>query len=222
MVAGSFATPRRKVMGRFVPNSRGRHSCLPGTRRNAVNFFRATQCHERQVRTREAPATFPFPGGRLKPEPQTENREVDWGMLFRCLFFVLLPALLWPATAANRVPVGTYLYANPAQADSATGALTALISRATGKEPYFVGKPNPLMIRSALRELSAHSESTAMVGDRMDTDMVAGLEAGLHTVLVLSGVSSEADAQQFPYRPSRIVTSVDVLATELEEFHARH
>jgi NagD protein len=95
-----------------------------------------------------------------------------------------------------------------------------LISRATGKDPYFVGKPNPLMIRSALRELSAHSESTAMVGDRMDTDMVAGLEAGLHTVLVLSGVSSEDDAQRFPYRPSRIVSSVDVLANELVAHYA--
>ena len=103
----------------------------------------------------------------------------------------------------------------------ATGALTALISRATGKEPYFVGKPNPLMIRSALRELSAHSESTAMVGDRMDTDMVAGLEAGLHTVLVLSGVSNEEDAQHFPYRPSRIISSVDVLASELEAHYAQ-
>ncbi len=102
----------------------------------------------------------------------------------------------------------------------ATGALTALISRATGKDPYFIGKPNPLMIRSALRELAAHSESTAMVGDRMDTDVVAGLEAGLHTVLVLSGVSTEQDAQRFPYRPSRIVSSVDVLADELHEHHA--
>ena len=103
----------------------------------------------------------------------------------------------------------------------ATGALTALISRATGKKPYFIGKPNPLMIRSALRELSAHSESTAMVGDRMDTDIVSGLEAGLHTVLVLSGVSTEEDAQQFPYRPSRIVDSVGVLAGELEEHLAK-
>lgn len=98
----------------------------------------------------------------------------------------------------------------------ATGAVAALISKATGKEPYFVGKPNPLMIRSALRELNAHSETTAMVGDRMDTDVVAGLEAGLHTVLVLSGVSDEAAADHFPFKPSRVVASVDVLAKELE------
>jgi NagD protein len=98
----------------------------------------------------------------------------------------------------------------------ATGAVTALISRATGKTPYFIGKPNPLMIRSALRELSAHSETTAMVGDRMDTDVVAGLEAGLHTILVLSGVSDEQSANRYPYKPSRIVASVDELANEIE------
>ena len=97
----------------------------------------------------------------------------------------------------------------------ATGAVAALISKATGRQPYFVGKPNPLMIRSALRELAAHSETTAMVGDRMDTDVVAGLEAGLHTVLVLSGVSDAASATRYPYRPSRIVTSIAELADEL-------
>ncbi len=99
----------------------------------------------------------------------------------------------------------------------ATGAVAALISKATGKVPYFVGKPNPLMIRSAMRELNAHSESTAMVGDRMDTDIVAGLEAGLHTVLVLSGVSDAEAAHHYPYKPSRVVSSVEVLANELEQ-----
>jgi 5'-nucleotidase len=98
----------------------------------------------------------------------------------------------------------------------ATGAVAALISKATGKQPYFVGKPNPLMIRSALRVLHAHSESTAMIGDRMDTDVVAGLEAGLHTVLVLSGVSDASVASRYPYKPSRVVSSVGQLADELE------
>ena len=69
----------------------------------------------------------------------------------------------------------------------ATGSVAALISRATGVDPYFVGKPNPLMIRSTLNALDAHSEQTAMVGDRMDTDIVAGIEAGLETFLVLTG-----------------------------------
>jgi NagD protein len=101
----------------------------------------------------------------------------------------------------------------------ATGAVAALISKATGKTPYFVGKPNPVMIRSALRELDAHSEGAAMIGDRMDTDVVAGLEAGLHTVLVMSGLSDPATIEKFSYRPSRIVPSVATLADELEAAH---
>src|SRR3954447_23274484 len=90
----------------------------------------------------------------------------------------------------------------------ATGSVAALISRATGVDPYFVGKPNPLMMRTALNVLDAHSESTAMIGDRMDTDIVAGLEAGLHTILVLSGVATREAAQRFPFVPSRIADSV--------------
>lgn len=93
----------------------------------------------------------------------------------------------------------------------ATGAVAAMIAAATGVQPYFVGKPNPLMMRSALRELGAHSENTWMIGDRMDTDVVAGIEAGLETVLVLTGVTSEAEIERFPYRPSRVVESVAAL-----------
>ncbi|HEY7633619.1 MAG TPA: HAD-IIA family hydrolase [Thermoleophilaceae bacterium] len=97
----------------------------------------------------------------------------------------------------------------------ATGSVAALISHATGVDPYFVGKPNPLMMRSALNAIDAHSESTAMIGDRMDTDMVAGLEAGLETILVLSGVSTRESAERFPYRASRIVDSVADLVDEV-------
>jgi NagD protein len=97
----------------------------------------------------------------------------------------------------------------------ATGAVAALISRATGVDPYFVGKPNPLMMRSALNAIDAHSETTAMIGDRMDTDVVSGLEAGLHTVLVLTGVTTPEMADRFPYRASRILGSVADLADEL-------
>jgi NagD protein len=97
----------------------------------------------------------------------------------------------------------------------ATGSVAALISKATGVEPYFVGKPNPLMMRSALNAIDAHSESAAMVGDRMDTDMVSGLEAGMHTVLVLTGSTQRAEAERFPYRPSRIVDSIADLIDEL-------
>jgi NagD protein len=90
----------------------------------------------------------------------------------------------------------------------ATGSVAALISRAAGVEPYFVGKPNPLMIRSALNKLDAHSETTALIGDRMDTDVVAGLEAGLETILVLTGVTAGEQAARFPYRPTRVVESI--------------
>jgi len=97
----------------------------------------------------------------------------------------------------------------------ATGSVAALISRATGVAPYFIGKPNPLMMRSALNAIDAHSETTAMVGDRMDTDIVSGLEAGMHTVLVLTGSTTREEADRFPYRPSRIVDSVADLVDEL-------
>jgi NagD protein len=89
----------------------------------------------------------------------------------------------------------------------ATGSVAALITRATGVAPYFVGKPNPLMMRSALRALDAHSGSTVMIGDRMDTDIVSGLEAGLRTILVLTGISTAGDAERFPYRPTWVVPS---------------
>ena len=98
----------------------------------------------------------------------------------------------------------------------ATGSVAALITRATGIEPYYVGKPNPLMMRSALNRIDAHSETTAMVGDRMDTDIVSGLEAGLETVLVLTGVTkAAAETERFPYRPTRIVDSVAALFDDL-------
>lgn len=98
----------------------------------------------------------------------------------------------------------------------ATGSVAALISRATKIDPYFVGKPNPLMIRSALNALDAHSETSAIVGDRMDTDVVSGLEAGLETIIVLTGMTSLAQVERYPYRASRIVESVAKLAEEVE------
>ncbi|HEX2414935.1 MAG TPA: HAD-IIA family hydrolase [Thermoleophilaceae bacterium] len=97
----------------------------------------------------------------------------------------------------------------------ATGSVAALISRATGINPYYVGKPNPLMMRSALNAIDAHSETTAMIGDRMDTDIVAGLEAGLETILVLTGVTPRSDAERHAFLPSRIVESVAELVGEL-------
>ncbi len=90
----------------------------------------------------------------------------------------------------------------------ATGSVAALITRATGVEPYYVGKPNPLMMRSALNQIEAHSETTVMIGDRMDTDVIAGIEAGLRTVLVMTGSTRRDQVGKWPYRPTQIVDSI--------------
>jgi len=90
----------------------------------------------------------------------------------------------------------------------ATGSVAALITKATGRDPYFVGKPDPMMFRSALNRIEAHSETTVMVGDRMDTDIVAGIEAGLDTILVLTGSTKRTDIEQYPYRPGRVLESI--------------
>jgi NagD protein len=113
--------------------------------------------------------------------------------------------------ATNPDPTGP----SPDGPTPATGSVAALISKATGVEPYFVGKPNPLMMRAALNRLQAHSETTVMIGDRMDTDVVAGLEAGMRTVLVLTGITHAADVDRFPFRPSRIVDSIADLVDDL-------
>jgi NagD protein len=91
-------------------------------------------------------------------------------------------------------------------------ALVAPIEAATGKSAYFVGKPNPLMMRTGLRILGVHSEDAVMIGDRMDTDIIAGIESGLDTVLVLSGVTSREDIQMYPYRPRLVLEGVGKIA----------
>lgn len=93
----------------------------------------------------------------------------------------------------------------------ATGALIAPIEIATNKKAYFVGKPNPLMLRHGLRLLGCHSHETAFIGDRMDTDIIAGIEANVETVLVLSGVTKAEEIENFPYRPKYIVNGVGEL-----------
>jgi NagD protein len=98
----------------------------------------------------------------------------------------------------------------------ATGSVAALIATATGRQPYYVGKPNPLMMRSALNRIEAHSETTVMVGDRMDTDVVTGLEAGLRTFLVLTGSTPASHVELFPYRPTKVVDSVADLISLVE------
>ena len=87
-------------------------------------------------------------------------------------------------------------------------ALLAPIELTTGKQAYYVGKPNPLMMRTGLKLLGVHSEEAAIIGDRMDTDIIAGIESGLDTVLVLSGVTSREDCRRFPYRPRLILDGV--------------
>ena len=115
--------------------------------------------------------------------------------------------------ATNPDPTGP----SPAGPLPATGSVAALISAATGVQPYYIGKPNPLMIRSALRQIGAHSESTVMVGDRMDTDIVTGIEAGLETILVLTGITmGEDQANRFSYLPTHIVNSVADLIDEIQ------
>ena len=94
----------------------------------------------------------------------------------------------------------------------ATGAVAALIASATGVQPYFIGKPNPLMMRTALNTLHAHSEDSVMIGDNMETDIVAGMESGMATILVLTGVTAREQVARFPYRPTQIVASVAEIA----------
>jgi NagD protein len=115
--------------------------------------------------------------------------------------------------ATNPDPTGPA----PAGPQPATGAVAALIATATGVRPYFVGKPNPLMMGQALRAIDAHSQTTVMIGDRMDTDIVAGIEAGLQTILVLTGSTTRKEAQRYPFQPSRIVDSVADLIDDIPD-----
>ena len=127
------------------------------------------------------------------------------------------------ATAVRLIEAGSHFVAtNPEPTGQSptgplpgVGALAAMIQSATGIAPYFVGKPNPVMIREGLNILGAHSKTTVMIGDRMDTDVQAGVEAGLGTILVLSGVATLEEVEHFPFQPSRIVASVAELIDEL-------
>ncbi|HZJ07852.1 MAG TPA: HAD-IIA family hydrolase [Nocardioidaceae bacterium] len=117
--------------------------------------------------------------------------------------------------ATNPDPTGP----SPGGSIPATGSVAALITRATGVSPYFVGKPNPLMMRSALNRIDAHSETTVMVGDRMETDIISGLEAGLRTILVLTGSTKPDEIDRFPYRPTEVVQSVADIVSFVEDWY---
>ena len=90
----------------------------------------------------------------------------------------------------------------------ATGSLVAPIEIATGKKAYFVGKPNPLMLRHGLKKIGCHSEDIAFIGDRMDTDIIAAIESNIDSILVLSGVTKMEDVDLFPYRPKYVIDGV--------------
>lgn len=113
--------------------------------------------------------------------------------------------------ATNPEPTGP----GPTGSLPGCGAMARLIESATGVKPYFVGKPNPIMIREALSLIGAHSRNTVIVGDRMETDILAGVEAGLATILVLSGATNEHEISRLPYRPSRIINSIADLIDEI-------
>ncbi|HAE86365.1 MAG TPA: TIGR01457 family HAD-type hydrolase, partial [Anaerolineaceae bacterium] len=115
--------------------------------------------------------------------------------------------------ATNPDPIGN----SEEGIEPACGAMAALIERATDISPFFVGKPNPLMMRSALNYLDVHSEDTIMIGDRMDTDVLSGISSGLDTALVLSGVTAREDVGRYPYRPRWIFESVaEIFPKELD------
>jgi len=116
--------------------------------------------------------------------------------------------------ATNPDPTGP----SPEGITPATGAVAALITRATGIEPYYCGKPNPYMMRSGLNRIGAHSENTVMIGDRMDTDVISGLEGGMRTILVLSGITQRGDIARFPFRPSRVLDSIADVIPLVEKY----
>ncbi len=129
------------------------------------------------------------------------------------------------ATAANLIMGGArFIATNPDVTGPgphgvlpATGAVAAMISEVTGKRPYYVGKPNPVMMRTALNHIGAHSERTVMIGDRMDTDVKAGLEAGMRTILVRTGISDDAEVWRYPFRPSIIMDSIAELVSKVHD-----
>jgi NagD protein len=90
----------------------------------------------------------------------------------------------------------------------ACGAMAALVEQASGRRPLFIGKPNPLMMRLAMNHLGVHSEDTIMIGDNMETDIIAGVQSGLDTILVLSGITDREHLKQYPFQPTQIVNSV--------------
>lgn len=129
------------------------------------------------------------------------------------------------STAANLIMNGARFIATnpdvtgpgPHGVIPATGAVAAMITEMTSRRPYYVGKPNPVMMRTALNNIGAHSEQTVMIGDRMDTDVKAGLEAGMRTILVRTGISDDDEITRYPYRPTTTLDSVAELVNRVHD-----
>lgn len=127
-----------------------------------------------------------------------ETRNYNWSMMHLAARFVAGGARF---IATNPDTHGPDMH-------PACGALCAPIERMTGKKPFYVGKPSAWIVRAALNHMDAHSENTLIIGDNLNTDILAGFQAGLETVLVLTGVSQVADIDKMPFRPQHVYASV--------------
>ncbi len=127
-----------------------------------------------------------------------ETWAYTWDMIQKASYFILNGARFIATNPDVAGPNG----------HPACGALCAPMVRITGKKPFYMGKPNSWIMRAALNHIDAHSEDTVIIGDNMRTDILAGIESGMETILVLSGVSQESELNQFPYLPNHIFTSV--------------
>lgn len=134
-----------------------------------------------------------------------ETRAYNWDMIAKAAYLIMETGARFVATNPD--------VAGP-KGHPACGALCAPIERITGKRPFYIGKPSPWILRAALNEMGAHSEETVIIGDNMSTDILAGVQAGMETWLVLTGVTRESDLDRFPYRPNRILHGLDEAAGE--------
>jgi NagD protein len=127
-----------------------------------------------------------------------ETRAYNWDMIQKASYFIMKGARFIATNPDVAGPGG----------HPACGALCAPIERITRKQPFYIGKPSPWIMRAALNAMDVHSEDTIIIGDNMNTDILAGIQAGMETVLVLTGVSQVADLDDHPYRPNHIFPNV--------------
>lgn len=128
-----------------------------------------------------------------------ETRAFNWEMIQKASYLVMSGARFIATNPDFAGPKG----------HPACGALCAPIERITGKKPFYVGKPNTWMMSAALNHLKTHSEEAVLIGDNMDTDILAGVQSGMETILVLTGVTQEKDLERYPFRPTYIFPSVE-------------